>query len=102
MNNLEWRNNEYGSERRALYIGPLYVGEIMRPIPEKWREWDHLKDTENPKAVERAAYYAKREAKPWRGWIMSSCDGEEFGWYATEDEARGAVENYVKTALGVP
>ncbi len=71
-NLMNWKDN-------ALTIGNLYVGEVI-----------HFRTHE------------KRRETPFRSWIMTKDgDGEEVGWYATNDKARSALEEAVLKALRI-
>ena len=93
MHDPKWCNNAFGKERTALYIGNLYVGGIMRVVPEDWRG----ARVKNPNMME---FYVKRESAPWRAWFMSDDEGDEIGYYATDDEARTALEDHLASAIG--
>lgn len=98
---LEWKKDEFGRERHALYLGRIYVGSISRMVSPGWREWEHIKNPKpSPGGPERQAQHRKwledHDAKPWRVWFMSCEDGDEYGWYATDDEARQTLEARVR------
>lgn len=98
MRELEWRTDDYGNARQALYLGKICVGHISRIVPEQFREWKHLQG-DDPKAVQRREWYEKRDAAPWRAWIMTSEDGDELSWHPTDDEARAALEVAVRNTI---
>jgi len=95
-------------DEENLFVGNIYIGCIMRVVPEKWREWDHYKKEPGPEAeeyirrnwVNYKAYYEKHEAAPWRCWLMLSEDGEEIGKRATKEEAMNSLEAAAKEAMG--
>lgn len=101
---VEWRKDSYGHEAHALYLGELYVGHIMRVVPGQWRNWGHLNETDPDPEVEkrhqeRREYYESRDLTPWRGWFMKDDDGDEIGFFATAEEARGSVEKHLFSAI---
>ena len=73
---LRWRKDEFGNVDRALYIGRLYIGHIM-----------HC-----PK-------HPRRPDAPWRAWLMTSDEGDEAGWYASEADAKAALHAAAMEAL---
>lgn len=83
-----------------LYAGHLYIGSIMRVVPERWRELGTYKNEPEPGTPEYVrknieitrAHHVRHEAMPWRGWLMTDEDGSEVGYWATEEEAKLAVE----------
>lgn len=74
---VEWKKDCHGHDARALYLGALFVGSIMPGF-----------STHHP--------------DEWRGWFMQDEDGEETGWFKTENEARISVEDKLREAIGVP
>ena len=86
---LHWDGND-------LYVGRVYIGAIMRMVPEGWRELDSYKlppKVDEPEFVKINRENARKsherhDAKPWRGWIMTCEDGSDVGYWATESEAR--------------
>ena len=73
----QWKDNEFGHERHALYLGGLFAGSIVN-------------GGKSP--------FVPAET-PWRGWFMSEDEGRPIGWFATADEARASVEAALKVAL---
>jgi hypothetical protein len=76
----------------------------MRIVPEHdWRESNkpnHQDDDIVAKNKTRMiAYYTKHEAKPWRAWFMNDDEGNPIGYYATEDDARKALESHLADAI---
>jgi hypothetical protein len=68
---LLWRKDGYGHEDHALYLGGLYVGEIMQ----------------------------LHHNKKWRAWFMNDDEGNEVCRFDTAFEARIAVESALLQAL---
>lgn len=66
-----WRMDGHGREDHALYLGKLYIGEIMQ----------------------------LHHNKKWRAWFASDDEGSEVGQFATPFEARSAVESALLNAL---
>jgi hypothetical protein len=66
---LKWQGRE-------LYLGELWVGEIM--------QWS-----------------AGPRAGQWRAWVTTEPPGAHHGWYETESEARSQVEAVVRRSLPV-
>ncbi len=66
-----WKAGEFGDKDHALYIGRLYVGEIM----------------------------LLHHNQKWRAWFMNDPEGNQVGQYDTPEEARAAVEEALETAL---
>jgi hypothetical protein len=90
---MNWKHSE-------LFLGKLYLGCVMRIVPEGWREFSSYKKPYDGKEefiksnIEKSRkYYEANEAAPWRGWIMSSEDGEEVGKYAFREDAMAALEH---------
>lgn len=67
---LLWKNDEFGRDRRALYLENIYVGSVVGPHKGKWR-----------------------------AWFSSDADGSEVGKFDTEQEARDALEATARNAL---
>jgi hypothetical protein len=76
---IEWRKDCWGEEGRACYYGNLYVGQIMHST--KWAE--------------------RTESGEWRGWFMSSDEGDATGIFPTEAEAKQSVEAALAKALAI-
>jgi hypothetical protein len=82
-----------------LYAGGIYVGCVMLVVPPNWREMSIYKD-EYAGGVDYVGrnitsakiHHARHETKPWRGWLMTSEDGEEAGYWATIAEATRKME----------
>ncbi len=85
MASLEWRKDGYGRPDAALYFGEIYVGEIMRVVPDY--DWRNASISD---AVKK--HHEKLEPSPWRGWLMTTDEGDAIGYYPTPDDARAAVE----------
>jgi hypothetical protein len=66
-----WRRDSFGREDHALYLGGLYVGEILQ----------------------------LHHNKKWRAWFAKDDEGDEVGQFDTPFEARLAVENALLKAL---
>jgi hypothetical protein len=96
---LEWKEGNTNNDVE-LYFGRLYIGCVRRVVPAKWREWDCYKSgpaKDSPQYMKdntasQKRYYEAREAKPWRGWLMTDEDGEEVGWWDTLDGAKASME----------
>lgn len=73
---LTWRPDCWGNAGRGLYLGRINVGSV-----------DHH-PTFEPKA-----------STPWRVWVHTSSDGDGFGWFATEDEAKARLVAVVTEML---
>jgi len=71
MRTTEWKDNEFGDSRQALYIGALYVGGVM----------------------------LLHHNKKWRAWFMNDPEGNEVGQFSTADEARECVESALARAI---
>lgn len=70
---LEWRTDDFGHERHAIFLGNIFVGRIDN--------WD----------------------KPnWRGWTRATEDGVQTGEFSNADAARTSVEYAVRFALTTP
>jgi hypothetical protein len=67
---LLWRKDGYGREDHALYLGGLFVGEIMQ-----------------------------LDSKKWRAWFMNDDEGHQVGLFDNPLEARVAVESALLKAL---
>lgn len=88
---------------KILYVGGLYAGSLNRIVPEGWRNWDLYKygpasdapDYIKTNHINSRIYYEKRESAPWRAWISSEEDGNELGWFSTEELAKNALEEAV-------
>ena len=65
---LFWRPDGYGKPGRALYARDLYLGQVMH-VPT----------------------HPRRQGQTWRAWLMTTDEGEEVGWYPTEQEAKEAL-----------
>lgn len=76
---LFWRKDGYGRPERALYAGGLYLGEVMC-LPT------------NPRL----------SGAIWRSWLMTTDEGDEIGWYMTEQEAKDALVDAALKALLQP
>lgn len=63
---------------KELYLGALYVGEVIN-----FR-------MKSPFAA---------EGRTWRTWCTDSAEGNSLGYYATEAEAKGALESWLVSAL---
>ncbi len=74
---LFWRPDGYGNPGRALYARDLYLGHVTH--------WTY------PDPSHRAT--------PWRAWLMTDEEGEEVGWWATEQEAKDALVDAALKAL---
>jgi hypothetical protein len=91
---------EWNWRGRHLYIRNLYIGEVIRVVPKNWREMSIYKPPlpmeesmrKNRESLIRHNEF--REARPWRAWVMKTEDGEEHGFFATEDEAKAAVVQF--------
>ena len=68
---LLWRENEFGDPDQALYLGALYIGEIM----------------------------LLRHVGKWRAWFMSDPEGHEIGRFDDAFKARTYVEETLLKAL---
>jgi hypothetical protein len=69
--NLEWRG-------RHLWLQGLWIGQVIR--------WG----AHGPEG---------RKETPYRGWLMTEEDGDEVGWFKTEDDAKIAVKEAAEAAL---
>jgi hypothetical protein len=61
---------------RNLFIGKLYVGTIRLWVSDVHKNL------------------------PWYAWVQDSEDGHRIGWYATEAEAKAALEAAVRNLIG--
>lgn len=59
---------------RSIWLGGLYVGAV--------------------------GHWGRRPINQFRGWLMSSEEGEETGWYETEEEAKKDVEAKAAMLIG--
>ena len=75
------------------FVGRLYVGEVYRIIPEAWESMI------GTAPAGRTDWHRANADRPWRGWVMSDCDGDEVGRYATADAAKAAVEAKVSELM---
>jgi hypothetical protein len=102
---VHWR--DVGGSTSECLLGALYVGCIMRIVPEKWREWAMNTEPLPSNAPEhmriarenRLEHYAKYETTPWRAWIMRDGDGEPYGYFATEELAKQKLAEAVRDAV---
>ena len=89
---------------KQLYLGGLYAGEIMRVVPSyDWRK-SNAPSEGDAEHVERnkagmLKFYESHEAKPWRAWFMDTDEGNSIGFYASENEARVALEVHLTEAV---
>lgn len=82
---ISWRTDEFGKPERALYVGSIYVGSL----------------THESRRFGVGGREIEPREKPWRAWFMNDIDGNELGWYPTEQEARDAmVDAAVKGLFG--
>jgi hypothetical protein len=73
---LFWRPDGWGRDERALYMRDLYLGEVMHLPPRP-----------------------RRLGPTWRAWLMTTDEGSEVGWFATEQEAKDALVDAALKAL---
>jgi hypothetical protein len=69
---LSWRKDSFGSDDCALFLGSLFVGQIMQ-------------------------LYHRNEK--WCAWFVSVDEGNEIGRFDTAFEARLAVESALLKVL---
>ncbi len=74
---IEWRKDGWGREASALYLGALYVGEIMQ------------------------CTHPDHHLGEWRGWFMQDDSGDETGWFDTAELARASVEKRLFDAINI-
>lgn len=94
---LSWRGRE-------LFAGEIYIGQVGRIVPEGWRDFLEYQIPADARdlrdLVDRhRAHHERHDAKPWRAYLMSSEDGEEVSFHATEAEARDALLTAARKAM---
>jgi hypothetical protein len=79
--NLHWKY-DYGpnSDSVNLYYGPFYIGLVSRSITENWI---HVIPVTHP----QYDWYLKHSDRPFRVHLMNDEDGNQFGRYASRQEA---------------
>lgn len=73
---LNWRTEYSSMPLGSLYAGNIHIGTIMKNRTQ-----------------------AKHDVKPWRMWLMTTEDGEELGYRATEQEAKDDLIDAALKAL---
>lgn len=75
---IRWGADSFGKANCAVFIGDICAGHVM----------EHYART-------------KQGLPAWRAWIMrKDDDGEDLGWFDTDDLARAALVAAVREAIG--
>ena len=99
--------NIHWDENGSLFVGRIFVGYVDREVPENWREeYPELPDNANTfskryREIVRKTY-AEQEATPWSASMQIAREdaGDDLGRFATEQEAKQALESAVRKELG--
>lgn len=73
---LRWVADEYSRAGRALLANGVYAGCIV--------DW------------------GRSRASPWRAWCQAEPEEHHVGWFATDAEAKTALEAHIITQVGAP
>lgn len=74
---LSWRADNRGNDGRALFVGDIFVGEVLH------------------------SQRGPDQEAPWLAWFLNDDDGWEVGWFSTEQEAKDALVDTTLRGLRV-